>query len=92
MARRSVGRGLNLLAKAQEDVEPGWLEGWLSLPLLPPSTAGCASPGLQGLLFSTTLQPRQKDFSATRGYTKKLLLTFLMSFSNQIIHFKSGSC
>lgn len=47
------------------------LEGRLSLPLLPPSTAGRARCGLQGL-SSAGLHPRQRDFSSTRSYTKKI--------------------
>lgn len=72
MARRSVGRGLNLLAKAQEDVEPGWLEGWLSLPLLPPSTAGCAFSRAPGAALQHYASAKTEGFLSHKRLHKKI--------------------
>lgn len=63
-----VGRELSLLAKSPEDAGPGWLEGWLSLPLLPPSTVhvvgfrGCSSVlgFIQGRRISHPQEATQK--------------------------------
>lgn len=89
-------RELSLLTKTLEDVEPGWLEGWLSLPLLPPSTSGWACRGLHRLLFSIRLHawqyPIQGRISHPQEATQKNWCSHLLSFSNQVLYFKSGSC
>lgn len=84
-----VGRELSLLAKSPEDAGPGWLEGWLSLPLLPPSTVhvvgfrGCSSVlgFIQGRRISHPQEATQKKNDAHTYYVFQQISFFLSAVS-----------
>lgn len=78
-----VGRELSLLAKSPEDAGPGWLEGWLSLPLLPPSTVHVV--GFRGCSSVLGSSSKAEGFLIhKRLHKKKMMLTLTMSFSKSV--------